>query len=51
MISARRIPSVVIAAPKSLRDFLGWPVETLDGAAIPYEDWPLVRAIRERAVR
>src|SRR5438552_2955996 len=35
------------AAPKSLRDFHGWPAETVDGTSIPYEDWPLVRALRD----
>jgi PAS domain S-box-containing protein len=32
--------------PESLRDLRDWPAETLDGAPIPFENWPLVRAMR-----
>ncbi len=32
---------------KSLNDFHGWPAETIDGALLSFQDWPLVRAIRD----
>ena len=35
---------------KSLHDFRGWPAETIDGAPIPFENWPLVRAIRDGVI-
>lgn len=32
---------------RSLMDFHGWPAETPDGAEIAFDDWPLVRALRD----
>jgi two-component system, cell cycle sensor histidine kinase and response regulator CckA len=36
--------------PKSLTDFNGWPATTTDGKPIIFQDWPLVRALRDGLV-